>query len=332
MKNLIHCYRLILLFAIFCICLQAQAKQHATQQDQIQIIPKYDVNIFNDKINKLYQNKAATSANLHARLDADSRAFLGQPYLLGALGEGPNGKFDKDPLYRTNGFDCLTFVSTMLALVESNNLDQFKKNILTVRYHNDSPSFVTRNHFTSVDWNPHNQNNGYIKDVTKQLFPKVYKIATADINRPAWFATLKRDNIKLFTRPSRTQGQELYQQLHGLAKQTKPAVSHLPYVPLTALYDANGKPNMQLFDRIPDAAIIEIVRPNWDLQKLIGTNLNISHLGLALRINGKLIYREASSIKHKVIDIPLTEYLKGYLDSKTVKGIHIEKIVLHAKA
>ena len=96
---------------------------------------------------------------------------------------------------------------------------------------------------------------------------------------------------------------------------------------MTALFDKNGQPNQALFDRIPDGVIVEIARPDWDLRKDIGTKLDLSHMGLALRIHGDLIFRQASTVEKKVADVPLATYLARYLKSPTVKGIHLEKII-----
>jgi hypothetical protein len=276
----------------------------------------------------LYQLPTSHSPYLDRRLETDSSFFIDKPYLLGALGEGQNALIDKSPLYRTDDFDCVTYVSTVLALVESNNIAQFNKNQLKINYENAIPDYVHRNHFMSVDWNPNNEKNGYLKDVTKTLFPNTYKIAVATIDKPNWYRNLAANNIKDFQSITPQQTQDLLQQLHDLSEKTRAEISRLPYIPLTTLYDKNGKPNMALFDRIPSDVVIEIVRPNWNIRKLIGTNMNISHLGLGIREKGVLIFREASSLENKVIDIPLTEYLANYLDSSSVKGIHIEKIVL----
>ncbi len=102
-------------------------------------------------------------------------------------------------------------------------------------------------------------------------------------------------------------------------------IATITYLPLTILFDANDKPNQDLFKQIPQAAIIEIIRPNWNLTKEIGSHLNVSHLGFAIWKGGILYFREASTIEHKVIDIPLTDYLATYLHSPTIKGIHIEQ-------
>lgn len=313
---------------IFCCAVTAFAKPVTDASRQITVIPQYNIKNYDNMINKIYQDPNSHSLQLNIRLLNDSQYFLGKPYILGSLGEGPDAQFDKNPLYRHDGFDCETFVDTVLALVESNNLQQFQNNINKIRYFDGMPTYISRNHFTDVDWNLANQRNDYIVDVTKQIFPHEYKLAKAYIDRPNWFRNLSANNIKLFKEISSDESQQLLDKLHAQGDKVKGIASELPYVPLSVLFNANGEPNKEMFAKIPDDSIIEVVRPNWDLAKQIGTNLNISHLGFAIRINGVLMYREASSLDNKVIDIPLEKYLSEYLQSPTIKGIHIEKIQL----
>lgn len=301
--------------------------QNSKKPNEAVLIKPYKMRQYNRIIEQLYsRNKKSHSPDITTRILADSSIFMGKPYHLGPLGEGYAGKFDKDPLYRTDEFDCVTFTETVLALVESNNFNQFREHILDIRYVDGLPSYLSRNHFTSVDWDPNNQQKGYITSYTKVLFPKTYKTAVTVINKPEWYASLKANNLKLFKELSLQQTKDLLVQLHTLGKRTKSEVSRLPYEPLTALYNKDGKPNLHRFAKIPSGVIIEIVRPNWNLKKLIGTNLNVSHLGLGVRKDGVLYYREASSLKHKVVDIPLEKYLAGYLKSPSVKGVSIQLI------
>ncbi len=301
----------------------------AGSTNQIVIIKPYSIGQYNKEITKFYTtHEDSQSVNLLNRFITDSGFFLGKPYLLDALGEGPAAEFDKSPLYRTDAFDCMTYVSTVLAMVESTNLQQFRDHLLDIQYSNGFPSYLTRNHFVSVDWNINNERNGYLTDYTKKLFSKSYLIATAVINRPSWFAHLQANNLKQFHSLTPEQTSQLLNKLQALGKQTKVEVSQLPYVPLTALFYNDGKPIMQQFNKIPSGSVIEIVRPNWNLSKLIGTNMNVSHLGFAIRINNVLMYREASSMTNKVIDMPLDKYLANYLNSSTVKGINIQLINL----
>lgn len=319
MKNLKYFFLILSLFGF----------GYAVDQtsNQAVVINPYSMPQYNQEFSNFYKtHPASQSANVAERVSADSGFFLGKPYVLGALGEGPTAKFDQSPLYRTDAFDCMTYVSTVLAMAESKNFQQFRQHMLDVQYSNHSPSYLTRNHFVSVDWNVNNEKQGFLTDVTKKLFPNDYKIADALINKPNWFAKLKADNIKQFKPLSEQETKQRLDEMHALGEKTKAVVSLLSYVPLTALYGKNGKPIMRQFDKIPSGAVIEIVRPNWVLAALIGTNLNVSHLGLGVRINHVLMFREASSIHNKVVDIPLSTYLAGYLNSATVKGINIQQI------
>ena len=104
-------------------------------------------------------------------------------------------------------------------------------------------------------------------------------------------------------------------------------MSTIRYVPLTALFDSTGKPNNYVFQQIPDGAIVEIIRPNWDLTAAIGTHLNVSHLGSAFRHEGVLMFRNASTIKGLVVDQPLIEYLHDARQSPTIKGINVQVVI-----
>ncbi len=272
------------------------------------------------EIQQAYQN-IKIHMPISKRVELFSHYFLKRRYLLGALGEGKNGNMDKNPLYRTDSFDCQTYVSTVLALVKSNNLTEFKKRIIDIRYSNNQPSFLTRNHFVSADWNTNNRSKGYLVDITKRIFDKqgepVYALARAEINKASWVKNIirrKKNNSEL--------GYELKQKINGL----KTVKATIPYIPLNSLFFANQEANTFLFNQIPSGAIIEIVRPNWDLTKSIGTRLNVSHIGFAIRKDNQLYFREASQIKKKVVDILLTKYLKKYINSPTIKGINIHII------
>ena len=102
--------------------------------------------------------------------------------------------------------------------------------------------------------------------------------------------------------------------------------AYIPYVPLTILYDKQGRSNQFIFDQIPTGSIIEIIRSDW---KTDGTELDVSHLGFAVRTKEGLVYREASLIKGKVVDIPLTEYLRKYVNTQMVEGINIQLVLLN---
>ena len=294
------------------------------------VIPRYNTQNYDYTIKQIYKTLPA-NYNIKGKVKFISGYFLGKPYLLGALGEGPVAIFDKSPLYRTDAFDCLTYVATVLALAESNNLAEFQKNIKRINYSQGQVKFLYRNHFTSTDWNPQNQANGYLRDITKKITDRnhhsIVKIARAYINKPNWFRNLPVSCIKQFVPLSAIKMQQLLFQLHSLGGLTKLVKSEIYYLPLNKLFNSQNKANMYLFNQIPSGSIIEIIRPNWNLRGKIGTNLQVSHLGFAVRTKQGLMFREASSLENKVIDISLIDYLKDYLKSSTVKGINVQQIL-----
>lgn len=260
------------------------------------------------------------------RLDAISQYFVGRPYVLGPLGEGAKGRFDQEPLYRTDAFDCLTYVETVLALALGEDLDSFRQNILHLRYRNGDISFINRNHFMTVDWNKNNEYQGFIRDITYQFTGQkeqpIAHIAVANIDKPQWLKHMNKHYLRLHNADASELESRLHQ-LHAQAKQVKAEKGVLLYIPLTQLFDRNGELNMDIINQIPDAAILQIVRPNWNLKKKIGTNLNVSHLGFVFKTSQGAIFRHASSTAKKVVSLPLEAYLRRYLKSETVKGFTI---------
>lgn len=285
-------------------------------------------------IKELYHTlNTMPNTSMAERIDWFSGQFKGTPYILGSLGEGPNARYDQYPQYRIDGFDCDTYVNTILALALANSLDTFKQCLEYSRYKDGTISYLNRNHFTSIDWNANNQQRGMLKDITLSIKDKQNKsvalYAKALINKAGWYAHKNIDAIRL-QNENRSEQEKRLAELKTKGSQLKTTPSKIPYLPLTALFPKKDEPDLYLFSQIPTGSIIEIVRPDWDLRQLIGTSLNISHLGFAIRINGQLYFRQASSQLGKVVDVPLIDYLKEALKSPTIKGINVQ-IVLPEK-
>ncbi|QLZ70034.1 hypothetical protein FOLKNPGA_03757 (plasmid) [Legionella sp. PC1000] len=284
----------------------------------------------NSSIEELYHRLSSMpNSSMPDRIDWISSQFLGVPYLLGSLGEGSSAQYDQFPKYRVDAFDCETYVDTVLSLAVANSLSSFQQCIDNIRYKNGTVSYLYRNHFTGLDWNQNNQHSGILKDITLTIKDQnnqpVAKIADAIINKPNWYAFKTVETIRLENADNAKERNRLAELKRKGAK-LEVASEKVPYLPFTALFSEN-KPNMYLFAQIPHGAIIEIVRPNWDLSQKIGTALNISHLGFAIRNNGQLYFREASSEYGKVVDVPLIDYLNKAQNSPTIKGINVQIIV-----
>lgn len=270
------------------------------------------------------------NSNISARLHYISQYFLGKPYLLGALGEGAQGHYDQYPKYRTDAFDCETYVDTVLALALAQNSKGFEQCIDKIRYRDGQPVFTARNHFTELDWNINNQKQGLVKDITLSIHNKekqpIAKIASAWIDKPAWYAHFNEDKIRLITSDNQQRAQKL-RALKAEGKQLGRRLATIPYLPLDQLFSPSGQANQSLFAQIPNGAIIEIVRPNWDLRQQIGTCLNVSHLGFAFWEGRTLMFYQASSQYGQVVVVPLISYLADARNSPTIKGINVQIVL-----
>ncbi len=275
-------------------------------------------------IERLYQH-LPKNASLNERLHYFSNAFLGEPYLLGPLGEGQDGLYNRNPLFRIDAFDCLTFVETVMALAESQNATAFEETLKTIRYQDGQPTLTSRNHFTSLDWIPNNTKKGFIKDITKTITDAnnqaIYLSATTIIDKKNWYRTLGE---KLFKNPKKT---ATTQTLFETTDHFKPELVKIDYLPLSKLFNKQGRAIASYFSQIPDGSIVMIVRPDWQIKDKIGTNLHISHLGFAEWDNNELYFVQASILKKNVVKIKLSDYLSNYLESPTVKGINLQKVL-----
>ena len=262
------------------------------------------------------------------KVDHLSRVFLGRVYLNGALGEGEEGEFDQNPLYRLDAFDCVTYINTVLALSSASNLIEFQQAMKKINYYHGDTRYEKRFHFMCIDWNRENQNRGLLKDITFDVVDKkgnpIALLASTIIDRPNWFFLRQRSDIKL-KKASELEIQNKLNRLRSLSNQFKAEKSELFYLPLDQLFDAQLQPKLDIFAQMSHGSLIEIVRPNWNLFKKIGTHLNISHVGFLYLKEQELYFRHASQVG-QVCEEPLIAYLKKYLNNPTVKGINIQKI------
>ena len=134
------------------------------------------------------------------------------------------------------------------------------------------------------------------------------KNAKATIRKRSWYLKLHQAELAAFL---------------ALGIHIRPIKSSLPYIPLERILHPSGTVNRAIIKKIPHGSIINVVRPNWDLRKTIGTRINVSHQGLAIWKQGKLYFRHASSHQGKIIDSPFVEQFKEYAKSPSIKGLNI---------
>lgn len=281
---------------------------------------------YDKAIDLYYQTKDNADNDVTLRLQ-EAANFLSGPYRDGPLGEGKNGRFDSEPLYRTDTFDCQTFVETALALALSKDLKEFQTTVKKVRYRNGQISFLKRNHFVSLDWNKNNEELGFIKDITRTIVDKnnkpIAKLAQTTIDKPSWHQHLTAADIELASNVSPKLRRARLSELQSLADSLRVEQAKVWYLPLTSLFTKDGKANEFLLKQIPLGAIIQIVRPDWNVKDSIGTNINVSHLGVTVGSENELMFRSASEPYKRVINVPIVRYLRRYLKDATVGGISV---------
>jgi hypothetical protein len=271
----------------------------------------------------LLLDKIASIEDTAQRMELVSEQFLGLPYGDGGpLGEGPQGRYDQDPIYRFDTFDCTTFVETIVTLARVRSIEEFEKQILEIRYENGEVDFLKRNHFPSLQWIPFNIRNGILHEVNHKIAPaEETLIANAVISYPGWLSFLKPSDLKV-PMASPEELQSLVEELHSFASQYQPVEVNLEYIPLTYfLADPERLKN------IKHGTIVNFVRPNWDLTRVIGTHMNVSHQGFLFWKEDILYLRHAStSSDKKVAELPFIEYLKKFENHPTLKGVHFMEV------
>ena len=254
------------------------------------------------------------------RLSVFSAEFIGLPYgSTGPLGEGVSGRYDQDPLFRFDTFDCTTFVETVVSLALSGNADAFEVSMNRIRYEGGEVEFLKRNHFPSLQWIPNNLSNGIFDEANSKVLPEAdQSLAQALVDIGGW---LRKSGPGLIQVPglNASERSERGLELQGQADRFSPVQATLKYLPISRLLKEPS-----LLKRIPDGAIINFVRPNWDLTATAGTRMNVSHQGFVFQTSKGVRLRHASvGGEKKVVDVSLLQYLKAFENHPTMKGIHL---------
>lgn len=106
----------------------------------------------------------SSEKSFEARITHVSRLFLGGPYVENPLGGGPLSlerfriSFD--------GFDCVTYLETVIALARSKTPTAFVRELRDLRYRRGTVDWARRNHYM-IDWLARNLSHGAVKDLTQ---------------------------------------------------------------------------------------------------------------------------------------------------------------------
>ncbi len=319
-----HVGRVFVATSVLCYCLLSTAAQtEVDNRSPVNAVDAANRALFYQAIDHYSVQRDVFNASSYAeKMLVLSQVFLGAEYVGGSVGEGPLSKYDKDPLVRFDVFDCTTYVETLLAGVMSTSSAEFEANLIALRYQDGNVSFVSRNHFPSLDWFHNNQDK--LQDITPDVAGGTAQVAQTLIDKAAWYQHLSGDVLGCDATTS-NDCQRLLGQLKEEGRDFTPEPAYLPYVPLTALFTGTERAvNQALLDRIPSGSVISMVRPDWPLKQWIGTNMNVSHQGIVIRKDGVLYLRHASLTYKKVIDESFVDYFSQYSPESSLKGFNVQ--------
>ena len=99
-------------------------------------------------------------ASCEQRLDLLSATFVGRPYLDQPLVGSPTEP--EKMVSRLDGFDCVTFVESVLALARSRTPTDFEQELAAVRYDQGRVDWLARNHYMTL-WIERNGSAGIVR-------------------------------------------------------------------------------------------------------------------------------------------------------------------------
>lgn len=217
------------------------------------------------------------------RLTVVSEPFLGTPYVLGNMGEGPDGDGrDKDPRFNVQGTDCTTFVEHAMAFALSGSVKDAQTRLDAIRYDHGRVNYGTRRHWPEAQWVPGLVAEGYLTDATADVAGKRGKTSAAQVDI----------DVARFKASAHAAGMPLTDD------EVPRGSFSVPYVPLADVWKAR--------ERLTNGMVINIVKAEKE-----GLLVRISHQGLVVRKGQEVFIRHASSAGPKaVMDEPLKAFLE----------------------
>jgi cell wall-associated NlpC family hydrolase len=105
-----------------------------------------------------------------SRIDVFSRRFLGRPYQPNPL----IGSSDTAEVFTASldGFDCVTFIETVLALARASNPDDFTGWLRKIRYEQGRIQWKRRNHYMTR-WIRNNMRQGILRPISTPAVPMI---------------------------------------------------------------------------------------------------------------------------------------------------------------
>lgn len=256
---------------------------------------------------------AMADDTLSRRLDEVSKSFLGTPYKLGPLGEGPKGEFDRDPLVRYDKFDCTTYVETVAALSIQPDKAKAEKLLQKIRYEGGKPTFEARRHFPETDWIPGLIKDGYLEDITKEVAGDKAKVVTKKIRKGEWFRSLSTAALEGFDDAPLADRSRRAHELQSLGDRFGSVDASLPYLPLENL--------PELLDKIPSGTVANLVREDLPEKFVL-----VTHQVFFFDKDGRKVVRHAAFGKQVQEEDALAYFYKYFNARWRLMGLNLNRI------
>jgi hypothetical protein len=123
-------------------------------------------------------SESKNERSIGRRIDVLSRHFLGHSYKPNPL----IGSADEAEVFTASldGFDCVTYIETIVALARASNVDDFIAWLQKIRYEQGRIQWDLRNHYMTL-WIRNNLREGIIRPVSMPALPIVSRRRTLNV-------------------------------------------------------------------------------------------------------------------------------------------------------
>jgi len=294
MRRSLQIVSVLVLFLISCQAKKSQ-KDNLKAKSQISFEDSTDQAIFNS-FKEIAKENALDSFALNTRVIEVAKMFMQTPYVGGTL----ESKGKEKLVVNLRQLDCTTYLENVVVLSKIMKKDNFQdadflKELEHLRYRNGKLSdYASRLHYFS-DWIYENEKKGIVENITARIggvkYDKIINFMSTHITS---YSALKADTF-------------LVKRIQQIEEQINQR--NLYYIPKEKI--------QTIEEKIQNGDLIAIT-----------TNikgLDISHVGIAIKMQDRLHLMHASSRAHKVVisDFPLAEMLQK---SKLQSGIMVVRL------
>ena len=240
------------------------------------------------EIDSILTIKSKENLTITERMKFYSEIFLGMPYGLTCVGDGPYALYDTQPQLTFDTTNCMVYCEDVLALAISDNFENFFNNLQQIRYNDGIVGMKTRNHYTMADWLP--ENSWLLHDVAEKVAGEKAKTLTRTISHEQFFQKKGITDMR-YVKEDRS--------------------LTVNYIPFDALMDVK--------ENFSDGDILALLFRNLD-------NIFSAHMLMFYKTSDGTVIRESSLSKSTVLDTHYDEWVENFQNSKKYIGIALMRV------